>query len=165
MSVIQSNGLLSWYILFCPKATRSLSATNLMYWHIWVAFIPMSLTGSASVTNWHSISTASLTMLMFGFLFIFEKSRHAKSQWRPSSLDMSSLEKHSPGMSPLFFSQKMDANDPLKNIPSQHANASSLSWNGMFLLVYLRHQFALSLIGLKFSMALKHLSFSCVFLM
>ena len=36
---------------------------------------------------------------------------------------MSSLEKVSPGISPRFFSQKMDAKLPEKNMPSTAANA------------------------------------------
>jgi len=36
-----------------------------------------------------------------------EYSRQAKSQWRPSSREMSSLEKVRPGIRPRFFSQKM----------------------------------------------------------
>ena len=49
--------------------------------------------------------------------------RQAKSVWSPSSLEMSSLEKVSPGMRPRFFSQKMAANDPEKKMPSTHAKA------------------------------------------
>lgn len=44
----------------------------------------------------------------------------------PSSRDINSFEKHSPGMTPLVFSQKIDANDEEKNIPSTTANAMSL---------------------------------------
>lgn len=40
---------------------------------------------------------------------------------------MSSLEKVSPGMSPLFFSQKIEAKDPEKKIPSTAAKATTLS--------------------------------------
>lgn len=40
---------------------------------------------------------------------------------------MSSLEKVSPGMSPLFFNQKIEAKDPEKKIPSTAAKATTLS--------------------------------------
>ena len=42
---------------------------------------------------------------------------------------MSSLEKVSPGMSPRFFSQKMEANEPEKKIPSTAAKAMIRSPN------------------------------------
>lgn len=48
----------------------------------------------------------------------------AKSVCRPSSREMSSLEKVRPGMRPRFLSQKMAQKLPLKNIPSTHANAT-----------------------------------------
>lgn len=44
-----------------------------------------------------------------------------------SSLLMSSLEKVSPGIKPLFFSQNMAAKDPEKKIPSTAAKATTLS--------------------------------------
>ena len=40
---------------------------------------------------------------------------------------MSSLEKVSPGIRPLFFSQKMAAKDPEKKIPSTAAKATTRS--------------------------------------
>lgn len=40
---------------------------------------------------------------------------------------MSSLEKVSPGIKPLFFSQKIDAKEPEKKIPSTAANATTRS--------------------------------------
>ena len=46
---------------------------------------------------------------------------------RPSSREMSSLEKVRPGMSRRFFSQKMAQKDPLKWMPSTHANATRRS--------------------------------------
>lgn len=52
-----------------------------------------------------------------------------QSVCRPSSREISSLENVNPGMSPLFLSQKMDANDPEKKIPSTAANATSRSAN------------------------------------
>ncbi|AAA48019.1 putative F ORF B [Vaccinia virus Copenhagen] len=53
--------------------------------------------------------------------------KHAKSQCRPSSLLISSLENVSPGIRPRFLSQNMEANDPEKKIPSTAAKAISLS--------------------------------------
>lgn len=44
-----------------------------------------------------------------------------------SSLLMSSLEKVSPGINPLFFNQKMDAKEPEKKIPSTAAKATTRS--------------------------------------
>jgi hypothetical protein len=54
-------------------------------------------------------------------------SRQAKSVCIPSSLEISSLEKVRPGMSPLFLSQKIEQKLPLKKIPSTAAKATSLS--------------------------------------
>ena len=54
-------------------------------------------------------------------------SRQAKSVWRPSSREMSSLLKVSPGMSWRFLSQKMAQKEPLKWMPSTHANATKRS--------------------------------------
>lgn len=44
-----------------------------------------------------------------------------------SSLLMSSLEKVSPGIKPLFFSQNIAAKDPEKKTPSTAAKATTLS--------------------------------------
>ena len=49
--------------------------------------------------------------------------RHAKSVWRPSSLEINSLENVNPGIKPRFLSQKIDANDPEKKMPSTAAKA------------------------------------------
>jgi hypothetical protein len=46
-----------------------------------------------------------------------------------SSLDMSSLLKVRPGISPRFFNQKIAAKLPEKKIPSTAANATTLSPN------------------------------------
>ena len=51
--------------------------------------------------------------------------RQAKSQWRPSSREMSSFENVRPGMSPRFLSQKMAAKEPEKKIPSTAAKATT----------------------------------------
>ena len=47
-------------------------------------------------------------------------------QCSPSSRLMSSLEKQRPGMSPRFFSQKIEQNEPEKKIHSTAANAINL---------------------------------------
>lgn len=44
-----------------------------------------------------------------------------------SSLDISSLLNVSPGITPLFFNQKIEAKDPEKKIPSTAAKATTLS--------------------------------------
>ena len=44
-----------------------------------------------------------------------------------SSLEISSLLKVRPGITPRFFNQKMDANEPEKKIPSTAANATTRS--------------------------------------
>ncbi len=63
-----------------------------------------------------------------GSLFTsFRNSRQAKSVWRPSSRLMSSFEKHRPGMSPRFLSQKTAQKEPEKKIPSTAANATRRS--------------------------------------
>eukprot|EP00982_Pelagococcus_subviridis_P015141 31380-Pelagococcus_subviridis.AAC.4 len=98
-----------------------------MYSDIKSAFIPTSAQDSASHTNSFSISTASLTISCrrsgssgcFSMLY----SKHAKSQCNPSSREMSSLLNVSPRINPRFFSQKIAQKDPLKKMPSTHANA------------------------------------------
>ena len=57
----------------------------------------------------------------------YEYRRQAKSQCRPSSREMSSLEKVRPCMRPRFLSQKMLQKLPLKKMPSTHAQATSRS--------------------------------------
>ena len=94
----------------------------LIYLHIMGEFIPINSTGRATATNSISISTALLmisTMHDSGRQFIiFKYRRQAKSLCSPSSWLMSSIEKHSPGSSPLFFSQMIAQNDPQKKMPS-----------------------------------------------
>src|SRR5271156_4084602 len=51
-------------------------------------------------------------------------SRQAKSVCMPSSREISSLEKVRPGMRPRFLSQKMEAKEPEKKIPSTAAKAT-----------------------------------------
>jgi hypothetical protein len=50
-----------------------------------------------------------------------------KSDQLPSSLEISSFEKQSPGIKPLFFNQKMEQKLPEKKIPSTAAKAIILS--------------------------------------
>ena len=54
-----------------------------------------------------------------------EYSVHAKSQCRPSSLEINSFEKVKPGISPRFLSQKSAQKEPEKKMPSTHAKATS----------------------------------------
>lgn len=95
------------------------------------AFMPIKLTGSALVVNSISISTASetinFTVSALGRFFSFENNKHAKSQWSPSSRLINSFENVNPGILERFLSQKMDANDPEKKIPSTAAKATSRS--------------------------------------
>lgn len=101
--------------------------------------MPRRAQGRASVRNSCSMVTASVitswTARLEGRLFRWEKSRQAKSVWRPSSREMSSLEKVRPGIRPRFLSQKIEAKEPLKKIPSTAAKATrrwakveDLSW-------------------------------------
>ncbi|MNE82150.1 hypothetical protein D3C80_1788500 [compost metagenome] len=53
--------------------------------------------------------------------------KHAKSQCRPSSREINSLENDSPGIKPRFFNQKIEQNEPEKKIPSTAANATNRS--------------------------------------
>ena len=59
----------------------------------------------------------------------WEKSKQAKSVCMSSSRLMSSFEKVSPGMRPRSLSQKIDANEPEKKMPSTTANATRRSAN------------------------------------
>jgi hypothetical protein len=74
-----------------------------------------------------SINTVWLAVTIQTYSYLYK--RHAKSQWSPSSLDISSFEKVKPGIRPLFFSQKMAQKLPEKKIPSTHAKATSLTAN------------------------------------
>lgn len=123
--------LLYFITLGCWRATKSLSATNSMYCLIRPQFMPIKLTGRASVKNCNieenynknhtllpfthfiidsltscSILTASQMMARIlsgdGLCFSLVKSKQAKSQWRPSSLLINSLENVRPGMRPLL---------------------------------------------------------------
>ncbi len=71
-----------------------------------------------------STMTSSMTLLS-GRLLRCENSRQAKSVCRPSSREMSSLEKVRPGIRPRFFIQKTEAKAPLKKMPSTAAKATS----------------------------------------
>mmetsp|Transcript_8228 Transcript_8228/g.20399 ORF Transcript_8228/g.20399 Transcript_8228/m.20399 type:complete len:213 (+) Transcript_8228:342-980(+) len=131
MVSIQSKGLGVFHTRSTPSCTMRRSATNSMYSDMSAAFMPTSAQDSASHTNSFSISTASLTISCSragssGWRSM-EYSRHAKSQCRPSSREMSSLEKVRPFMRPRFLSQKMAQKEPLKKMPSTHANATRRS--------------------------------------
>ena len=148
IKAIQSNGLLTLYIFSTPRATNNRSAQNSMYSHIRVEFIPINSTGNALDTKTFSMSTAFPMiswMRCWGSLFIKWSlySKHAKSQCKPSSRLMSSLEKHKPGIKPRFFNQNTAQNDPEKKMPSHAAKATTLSANDAFsALVHRRHQSA-----------------------
>ena len=90
-------------------------------------FILINLTGRASAKNSISIATALLMISTIrdagSRLISFEYSKHAKSQWSPSSWLISSLLKHRPGIKPRFFSQKIAQKEPEKKMPSTAANA------------------------------------------
>ena len=117
-------------------------------------FIPVQLITSCSMAT--ASHTMPLILLGDGLCLSFLYMRQAKSQWRPSSLLISSFEKVRPDISPLgrgrkersvtgklfkkvksnpknrrfsnrFLSQKMAAKEPEKNIPSTAANAMILS--------------------------------------
>lgn len=130
---------------------------KLTCWHINSEFIPINDTGSASVKNSYTITmssvnnrkresetrvnhkltfsilTASVTIdkiwSSLGLWFRYEKSRHAKSVCSPSSLEINSFENDNPGINPLFLSQKIEAKDPEKKMPSTQAKATNLSAN------------------------------------
>ena len=90
----------------------------------------MSSQGSAFVMKFFSILTASLMILVtldfVSLCLIFEYKRQAKSVCIPSSRAMNSLLVVRPGITPLFFSQKIEQKAPLKKIPSTTAKATSL---------------------------------------
>ena len=79
--------------------------------------------------------------------------------WRPSSREISSFEKVSPGINPRFLSQNIDANDPEKKIPSTDANAMILSAYEALLIQFKAHCAFFFTAG-TVSIALKRLSFS-----
>ncbi len=60
---MKSNGFWTFHSFSHSSSTRSLSATKRMYWDMSSQFIPIRLTGRASVRNSVSISTASRTIL------------------------------------------------------------------------------------------------------
>ena len=102
---------------------------NLMQLHIIVEIIPISSTRRATTRNSISILTVLLILMISMIrdsgsrLTSFEYSRHAKSQCSPSSRQISSLLKLSPGIRPHFLSQKMAKKDPEKKLPLTAVNA------------------------------------------
>ena len=77
----------------------------------------------------------------------------AKSQCKPSSLEINSFEKVSPGISPLFFNQKIEQNEPEKKIPSTAAKAIIL-WAKLPFSIHFKAQSAFFLTGSNVSIAL-----------
>ena len=147
-----------------PNCSSSLSVTNSKYWVIRSEFIPIKLTGKDSVINSRSIFKASSRIIRirsFGTLFIRWCSCKctAKSQCTPSSLEINSFEKVSPGIRPRFFNQNIEQNAPLKNIPSTAAKAIKRSAK-LGESIHFIAQSAFFLIAGKFSNALNNLSFS-----
>jgi hypothetical protein len=71
----------------------------------------------------------------------------------PSSREINSFEKLSPGIKPRFFNQKMEQNEPLKKIPSTATNAISCSVN-VPLLIQRSAQSAFNFTQSKLSIAL-----------
>mmetsp|Transcript_44410 Transcript_44410/g.144155 ORF Transcript_44410/g.144155 Transcript_44410/m.144155 type:complete len:213 (+) Transcript_44410:404-1042(+) len=164
MRSIQSNGLATPQCAPTPSSRRRRSATNSMYCVISRAFMPMSETGSASVTKTRSISTASRmissTRSRGGGRSILEKSRQAKSQCSPSSREMSSFEKVRPGISPRFLSQKMEQKEPEKKMPSTTAKAMRRSAKHLDSEIQRTAQLAFFVTHGTVSMALKSMAFS-----
>merc|ERR1719242_191982 len=144
------------------------SATNFIYVDIKSQFLPMSLTGKASVRNSISISTASETISTIldsdGLFFRWWNMRQAKSVCRPSSREINSFENVNPGINPLFLSQKIAANDPEKKMPSTDANAIILSEYDA-LLIQFNAQLAFFITAGTVSIALNNFSFSAGSLM
>ena len=85
------------------------------------------------VRNSCSILTASRmifsTVSGCGLLLRWVNNRQAKSVCRPSSREINSLENVRPGMRPRFLSQKIEAKDPEKKMPSTAAKAMRRSAN------------------------------------
>ena len=78
---------------------------------------------------------------------------HAKSQCKPSSLEINSLEKVKPGIRPLFFNQKIEQKEPEKKIPSTAAKAI-IRWAKFPLSIHFSAQSAFFFTGSKVSIAL-----------
>lgn len=124
----------------------------------------MSSTGSDSLTNSFSISTAlemisrilSLEILLLRCLY----NKQAKSVCIPSSREISSLEKVRPGMRPRFLSQKIEQKEPEKNIPSIAAKATSLSAKELESPIHLKAHSAFLVTTGMFVIALNRKSFS-----
>ena len=88
-----------------------------------------------------------------------EYNKQAKSQCRPSSLEISSLENVKPGINPLFLSQKIAQKFPEKKIPSTQANATILPAKESEELIHRRAQSAFCITQGIVSMARKSESF------
>ena len=85
--------------------------------------------------------------------------RQANSVCVPSSRDMSSLEKHNPGMTPRCFNQKIAANEDEKNMPSTAAKVIKRTPNDSDLLsIHRNAHLALLAIHGTFVAASKRLS-------
>ena len=101
----------------------------------------------------------SYTLALLGLFLSKECIMHPKSVCIPSSREMSSFAKDTPGSKPRFLSQKMAQKDPLKNRPSTATNATTRVPNELRLsLHHLSAQSALRLIAGKCSIARRHLS-------
>jgi len=96
-------------------------------------------------------------------MYLYNK--HANSVWRPSSLEMNSFEKVSPGIKPHFLIQKIAQNDPEKKIPSTDANAIKRSANELESLIHFKAHSAFFFITGTFSIAFKRKFFSSLSLM
>ena len=76
-----------WFTFSHPSSTSRRSATNSMYRHMRVQFMPINDTGSASTRNSCSIATASRMISQIrsldGRFTMYVNSRHAKSVCRP----------------------------------------------------------------------------------
>lgn len=101
-----------------------------------------------------------------GLFFNSDNIKHAKSVCNPSSRLISSLLNVKPGILPLFFNQKIEANAPLKNIPSTQAKATRRSPKVLSLSeIHFNAQSDFFLIDGTVSMALNNLCFSSLSLM
>ena len=78
-----------------------------------------------------------------------EYRQHAKSQCRPSSRLMSTLEKDSPGIRQRFFNQKMEQKEPEKWMPSTQAKPTRRSANTLEELIQrMAHSAFLATVGM-----------------
>ena len=146
-------------LIVCLQHIQYIGSLTILDINFTFELIPIKSDGRDYVMNFFSIVTASVMIYWIlsdvSLFSIIEYRWQAKSVWSPSSLEISSFENVSPGISDLFLSQNIAQNEPEKKIPSTAANATNLYWKVLVLFIHFMAQPAFSLMTSTFEIALK----------